>query len=364
MLRIYKVIENNPVPHLVQTLSGIKGNFNENFQVTWKGEDCLGVLYGGKTLRIYQFNSDSDKWEIKNDFSTSSSEIKSFELLSKDLSLISCSDEKISLFSVARNKVLTLTNWEKLEQSSLAAANENLSFIFEPSRGDLFKIKINVNPKDLIVPVDQKEKRKSNLSSLSNSKRIKSKYIDDYAAGDDEVDLQDEYEDGYDSDNVDDDVNDQDQSDELKMNFNDDDDNFSTRTNTFESENESEIESFKSIQKRHPIVQVCCTAWRNLQRYLAYNNYGFITARSSLDNENVFNYDIEFMDRSSNNPVRFEDKISFNMASLSEKGAAFASNGSGACLHYVSLKNSGDSWTIPMSLGTEPIRNFGVLFIL
>ena len=171
MLRLYKIIENNPVPQLVQTLPGIKGDLNGKFQVSWKGDDCLGVLYGCKSLRIYQMSS--GKWEIKSEF-TPVSDILSLELISKELSLISCANDTISLFSTTRNKILTSTQLSNLDKSSLSAANESFACIFEPSRSDLFGIKIKFDSKDLIVPVDLKEKRKSKLSKLT-AKRIKSK---------------------------------------------------------------------------------------------------------------------------------------------------------------------------------------------
>ena len=104
----------------------------------------------------------------------------------------------------------------------------------------------------------------------------------------------------------------------------------STRSNACDSVNDSEfgaLEPETPCFKKHPVVQPCCTEWRNLQRYLAYNNHGFVTARSSLEDESVFNYDIEFMDRSANNPIRFEDKIAYNLASLSEKGAVLLQMG-------------------------------------
>ena len=350
MLRLYKLIENNPVPQLVQTLPGIKGDFNGKFQVAWKGEDRLGVLYGSKTLRIYHFIT--GKWEIRTEF-TNASDILSFEFLSTELLLISCDDDKISLFSTTRNKILKSTEWYNLDKSSLSAANESFACIFEPSRGDLFTVKIHFDGKDLVVPVDQKEKRKSKLSKL-NAKRIKSKYISD-SADEEESDGSEKEEE--DEENTENEMNENESEGGPDMEFDSeaDDLDLSTRSNACNSVNE--IENLETDVKRHPVIQPCCTEWRNLQRYLAHNSHGFITARSNLDMEGVFNYDIEFMDRSSNNPFRFEDKIAFTLASMSEKGAVFASNGTGSCLHYAAFKNSEDSWTIPMTLNTEPISN-------
>lgn len=352
MLRLFKVVENNPAPQLIQTLPGIKGNLNGKFQVTWKGEDHLSVIYGSKTLRIYQMIS--GKWEIKSEF-TNVSDILGSEFISKELSLISFADETISLFSTTRNKILTSTKskWERLDKSSLAAVNESFACIFEPSKGDLFKIKINFDTKDLIVPVDHKEKRKSKLSKL-NSKRVKSKFISNEANGSD-ADSGDE---GHEHEHAES----GNESDNLRSNSNGDADDIDVDMST--RSNGCEIENLESGDSKHSVVQPCCTEWRNLQRYLAYNNHGYITARSNLDNEDVFNYDIEFMDRSANNPIRFEDKVAYNLASMCVKGAAFASSGAGACLHFVSFKTSDDSWTIPLALGSEPIRKEGCIMLL
>ena len=350
MLRLYKIIENNPVPQLYQTLSGIKGDLNGKFQVCWGGEDRLGVLYGSKTVRVYQLGS--DKWEIKTEYSAAS-DILNFEMLSNELLLISTADDSISLFSVTRDKILTSTKWADLDKSSIAAANESFACVFEPSRGDLFKIAIKFDAKDLVVPVDVKKKRNKKLQQMS-AKRIKSKYIDDSVSDGEEQEEDDE-----------DEIENENENEDISGNEIDFDEDLSTRSNACDSVNDSEfgtLEPETPVFKKNPVVQPCCTEWRNLQRYLAYNNHGFITARSSLEDESVFNYDIEFMDRSANNPIRFEDKNAYNLASLSEKGAVFASNGTGACLHFVSFKSSEESWTSALTLGSEPIRKFKILY--
>ena len=106
-------------------------------------------------------------------------------------------------------------------------------------------------------------------------------------------------------------------------------------------------------------------------RYLAYNNVGFITCRRQLDvssssetEATIYIYDIEFKDSSVHQPVRFSEEIAYSLASLHDKGAIFASQGVGACLHFESFESSTESWTLPMPLGTEPIRNFHSLFIV
>jgi hypothetical protein len=109
----------------------------------------------------------------------------------------------------------------------------------------------------------------------------------------------------------------------------------------------------------------------NLLRYLAYNNVGFITCRRQLDvssssetEATIYNYDIEFKDSSVHQPVRFSEEIAYSLASLHDKGAIFASQGVGACLHFESFERSTESWTLAMPLGTEPIRNFLFIFLV
>lgn len=96
--------------------------------------------------------------------------------------------------------------------------------------------------------------------------------------------------------------------------------------------------------RQHPVVQPCSTAWRNLQRFLAYNFTGFITARRELDSS-LFHYDIEFSDRNSHKPIRFSDEIEFHVAALCETGAVFACMGK---LHYIDFGGNRASWAIAL----------------
>lgn len=104
--------------------------------------------------------------------------------------------------------------------------------------------------------------------------------------------------------------------------------------------------------KKHELIQPGRTPWRNLQRYLAYNIVGFITARRDTDNLALYNYDIEFMDRSTHKPVRFSDEVVYEVASLNENGAIFASN---AKVHYISFQDPQKSWTIEMVPNSMPV---------
>lgn len=104
--------------------------------------------------------------------------------------------------------------------------------------------------------------------------------------------------------------------------------------------------------KKHELIQPGRTPWRNLQRYLAYNIVGFITARRDTDNLALYNYDIEFMDRSAYKPVRFSDEVVYEAASLNENGAIFASH---AKVHYISFQDSQKSWTIEMVPNSMPV---------
>ena len=65
LLKIFKIVENNPAPQLFKTLTGPKRNMKGKFQISWK-ENVLGVLYGGENLKFY--DSSSEDFKIISEF--------------------------------------------------------------------------------------------------------------------------------------------------------------------------------------------------------------------------------------------------------------------------------------------------------
>ncbi len=318
-------------------LTGVRCDINAKFQLSWKG-NVLGVLYGGEHLRVYE----TGKWTIKSEMLVKN--CKSFELISSEVGLLTFSSGEVSIYSIERNQIIGGTVYNKgIESCSIAAANETFACLVD---SDYYCVEIQINPKDLIKPEDKKTKL-DKLSKKETKERKKSQFISDEAEGSEDEEEDEEEEDREDGADLD-----------------EDDDNLDTENESndrgFDSEEDAQELSFAKetfLLKKHPIVQPCCTPWRNLQRYLAYNNVGYITSRRSLDEkEPTLNYDIEFMDRSAHQPVRFSNEISFKMAALSEKGAVFAADGAGACLHYVPLENPAETWNVPLPLESEPIR--------
>lgn len=339
VLKVFKIVENNPAPQLVKTLMGPKSGLEARLQMSWKG-NVLGVLYDGSVLRIYN----TDNWAIKAEMSLIEPALH-FELVSKNAALISCKDGNILLYSIAQNKILTSFKYAgDLSKCSIAAADEQFACIFNSEKSDLFSIKLALHTEDLqeIKPDVVETKKKKN-------KKNKRSFVVEEVEEDAEEEAEDQDQDERE------DISEEDDGEELGL--------FDSERSADEEEeeegsvNESEIGSNVSNVAvkvfKHPVVQPCCTPWRNLQRYLAYNNVGFITARRQLDeSENLINYDIEFMDRTAHNPIRFSDSISYSIAAIHEKGAVFAASTEGV-LKYVSFENSEDSWTA--SVSSEPI---------
>lgn len=356
LLKIFKIIENNPAPQLFKTLTGPKRNMKGKFQISWKGS-VLGVLYGGQILKF--FDSSSDDFKVISEFEIFETVLNYFELFSKNCALLSSENDKISIFSIGKNQIIKSISYENIKNSSIAAVNENLAFIFDSTKSDLFAIKISIDSSDLISSKMKSDDKKKKLETLKK----KNKFIDDSC----EDEGEDEDVSGEDPDNEgsSEDMND-DRSD-IGVGFSDDDneedDNSDNINDINDMDNVDEIDNMDRskfnnvVIKKHPAIQPCCTPFRNMQRYLTYNNVGFITCRQELG-ENLFKYDIEFMDRSSHQPIRFEEGISYDLAALCEKGAVFASKGVGAELKYKSFENSEESWNFPLSLGTEPIRKY------
>jgi hypothetical protein len=359
LLKIFKIIENNPAPQLFKTLSGgPKRNMKGKFQISWK-ENVLGVLYGGQVLKFFDSSSDEFKIISESEIIFNSNSLSNhFELLSKNCALISSkSDDKISIFSIVKNQIISSVSYKNIEKCSIAALNEKFACIFDSTKSDLFTIKISIDSIDL---KDSKMKSYEKKKKLEILKR-KNKFIDDSCEDDGEgsEDDEEEEEEG-DSEDIEDEGN-----DHVGVRFSDDEEGESIDNNNGSSDEDidnndefdnNEYNYTPQVIKKHLVVQPCCTPFRNLQRFLAYNNVGFITCRQELD-ENLFKYDIEFMDRSYHQPVRFEEGISYDLASLCEKGAVFASKGVGAELKYKSFENLEESWNFPLPLETEPIRN-------
>ena len=349
LLKIFKIVENNPAPQLFKTVIGPKSNMKGKFQISWK-QNVLGVLFGGEILRIYDTFED---FKIISEINFKSS-ILNFELLSKTSALILSEDQNISIYSISRNLIIKSISYENIKNCSVAAANENFACIFDPKICDLFTIKISIDSKDLISTKAKFDEKTKKLKTLKNKKS--NKFIDDLAETEDAEEQEGsdiETEEGSDIEEKGSDIEEGESDEELgseeerDVEFSGDEE---------EDEDIMEDEPVMTPVKKHPVVQPCCTPFRNLQRYLAYNNVGFITCRQELD-EKLYKYDIEFMDRSSHQPIRFEESVSYELAALCERGAVFASKGVGAELKYKSFENSEESWNFPLSLGTEPIRN-------
>ena len=348
LLKIFKIVENNPAPQLIKTLSGFRADMKANFQLSWK-ENVLAVLYGGEYLRVYE----AENWTIKSEMSIQN--CLNFELISKEAAFLTFSTGEMAIYSIERNQIISTANYQggdekEFENCSIAICNENFASIFDPKRSDLFLIKIKINSNDLIKVEDKNMK----LSKLSRNESSKSSKIKKTKKGlfakEEESDTGSGHESDHESGQEDDSVNEYGSEND----HNSDMEGSEDENMGFESDNRQESEL---VRKLHPVIQPCCTPWRNHQHYLAYNNVGFITARRSLDQDKtVFNYDIEFMDRSAHQPIRFSNEISFKAASLSEKGAIFVSDGAGAGLHYVPFDSPTETWNVPLSLGTEPIR--------
>lgn len=335
ILKIFKIIENNPAPQLIKTLTGPKSDINGNLKMSWK-DRSLGVLYGGNVLRVYE----TENWTIKSEMSLSPPSYH-FELLSSSAALISTQDGYISTYSIPQSRILKSSKYSgNLDGCSIAGANEQFSCIFDPEKSDLFSIKMDFAFEDL-EEVNSLEMSKKNDRKMKKEKKARKSFIVDETMDSDENQSEDDEEE--DVDNLDD------RSDISQDEIGDDNDN--SGSDLEESLNGSFNESLNQTvytAKRHPVIQPCCTPWRNLQRYLAYTNVGFITARRQLDDEseNAINYDIEFMDRNAHNPIRFSDSVSYSMAALNEKGAVFASEKPGSWLKFVSFENPEDSWNI------------------
>lgn len=349
ILRIFKLSENNSVPQLIKTLTGVRSSdMKAKFQLSWKG-NLLGVLFGGEHLRIY----DSDAWTIKSEIPVKN--CLHFELISMKSALLAFSSGEISIYSIERNEIVGKpVIKENMENCSITIANESFGCLtrqgFESGDGNCLYMTIRVDPKDLIKPEDKKTKlaniAKEHKLSVKDNK--KSRFIEDEAEAEEDEEEEEEEEDEEERESMDE------QSDsEL------DSDREDSNSEAEESDLESVAEKSATLEKgrnSHPVVQPCCTELRNYQRYLAYNNIGFITAREAIEQPNLFNYDIEFMDRSSHQPIRFSRQISFSLAALSEKGVVFAADNVQPCLHYVPFANPEENfWNIPLPIESNPI---------
>lgn len=366
LLKIFKIVENNPAPQLYKTLSGgPKQNMKGKFQISWK-ENFLGVLYGGQVLKF--FDSSSDEFKLISEFSDNWN-LNYFELLSKNCALISSeSDDKISIFSIGKNQIIKSISYDINENCSIAAVNEKFACIL--SNSDLFPIEISIDWNDLKsskIKSEEKKKKLETLKKKNNSNKFIDDECEDEAEEDDKdgIELDEELDDDIDDGSgIEDDEDDRSDRSDVDVGFSDEEGEDDVDNSDNDNLNDDNYNAH--VIKKHPVVQPCCTPFRNLQRYLAYNNVGFITCRQELD-EKLFKYDIEFMDRSTHQPIRFEEGVSYELAGLCEKGAIFASKGVGAELKYKSFGNSEESWNFPLPLGTEPIRNqnkFHSFFIL
>lgn len=323
----------------------------------------MSVLYGGKMVRIYEINN----WTIKSEFN--SDLIFSFELISRDVGLITQFPSEIALYSVVKNEIIESIDYKGFDDCSacLIGYDEKFACVFSESL--LYSIDLQINPMDLKSKHENLNLLKKKLKEKSFKK---SKFIDNSAlsfSSDDEEEEEQEEIDDLSGDEEMDRESDVESQDSRQVN---ESENENENESEIDNENEELVDNYKYNSKEkvifhdpHPIIQPCCTPWRNLQRYLAYNNVGFITARRQLENDSIYNYDIEFMDRHSHKPIRFSDEISYSLGAIDEIGAVLAADGVGACIHYISFENSLDSWTIPLSLGTEPICKslFNVYFI-
>lgn len=352
-LRIFKIVDSNPAPQLLKTLLGPKCDLDGNLQISWKG-DLMSVLYGGKMVRIYE----TDNWTLLSEFNGKT--MFSFELLSKDVGLITQLPSEIALYSVAKNEIIESIDYKGLENCSSCVIGYDEKFACVFSDSLLYSIDLHINHADLkIKPQNllktklmgkefEREKKKQQSKSYKRSKFIDESALS-FSSEDEEM-----------NEEIDDISSDEELS---RGNASDNDSQDSRLMSEIENETDNdldteEIKSKERSQNRllHPIVNPGCTPWRNLQRYIAYNNIGFITVRRQIENDSIYNYDIEFMDRNSHKPIRFSDEVSYSLGSLDEHGAVLASGGVGSCIHYISFRNSLDSWTISLSLGTEPIR--------
>lgn len=342
ILKIFKFTESNPAPQLSNTLIGPKTNVFGKFQISWK-DGVLGVLYGGEVLRFY----DSSNWTIKSEMGIDQNLI-SLELVSKRAAIISSEDGNVSIFSITRNKILKSVQYENIESCSLAFANESFGCLFNSQKSDLYPIKLSMHDEDFVekksVEISFDEKKRK-LEKISKKNKIISDEAEASEEETEEEGNENEEEEDFESENeLDDEIKDRDI------------DSNASNSDVEASEIDEVGSSVKFVREKHPIVQPGCTPWRNLQRFLAYNNVGFITARRQLEQEGVFNYDIEFMDRSAHAPIRSSEEVPYSLASLYEKGAIFASQGIGACLNFVSFDNPAENWKMFMAAGSEPIR--------
>lgn len=253
--------------------------------------------------------------------------------------------KKLSYSLIGKSKEVELDIEEKGSYSLCAASAEKL-IIYDNKTSMLLSFNVIINNDDVQIPAEEPEpiskkekiiKAEPQKSIKSESKKTSKKAIvsdDEESAtiGDAEFDKETPYigsEVEYDGMSM---ASEADAGDDVG--------------------DEEEPFDFPAPLKKHQLIQPGRTPWRNLQRYLGYNCVGFITARRDTDNLILYNYDIEFTDRSLHKPVRFSDEVGYEAATLNENGAIFASQFK---VHYISFHDSQQSWTIEMVPNSVPV---------
>ncbi len=319
------------------------------FQLSWSSS-YLSVLCGSERVNIYKradwspiylnhFGEDVYSYALVSDklayvmspsgitATTPLSERSICKLLASSVcDQISVSDAKISAFEVDRCEVCAIS------ESKLLLLNQKNCTIYPVNASISADDLITEKPKPTSI---QKKGKFEKLESLSKKRR--QELIEEEA----EADEDEEEEDG----------------EELE------DEEDSQEEISGDEREASDVESDQSIEEKpigkssflpavKPVVQLGSTNWRNMQRFMAYNGVGYVTVRRDSDNYDMFNYDIELMDRGTHRPIRFSEAIEYELAALSEAGVLFANRNS---IHFIPLADRKQTWTLEMKHNSVPV---------
>lgn len=333
------------------------------FGLSWSPR-FLAVLSGSEKIQIFERST----W-TPTQYHTMPEDIYSFSLISDKLAFMT-SPTGISAWSLEAQRIssicrLTAENISEqinkfqifeAGQMEFCAVSASKSLLLVHANETVYSVNAAISPQDL--DIDSKKERSSATAKTKSikaekleklSKKQRNQFTSDEAEATDgeEEDDADEMDEGEDLD-------DEMEEDNDMMNFSENDaHNGETDADAVDDEEMSNVGEIDAVvRKRHAVIQPGRTPWRHLQRFLAYNSVGYVTARQDSENMSLFNYDIEFMDRGSYKPIRFSEEIEYDMATLNESGVIFANETS---VHFIPLADRRQTWTIQMRPNSKPV---------
>jgi hypothetical protein len=311
MLRVFHFPEANVAPILLKAISAVKCSKTGAFLLSWSSKQLV-VLFDS-SLHLYNRKD----WTLTGELRHGCMSGAETMLFVSESALLFATGTEMTLYSLGKRDAIAKTAIPDLP-GCLVTTSEKFAYYHNPKDGCVYEVAMHMDPEDLIAASPMPENTEAAFSSGEDAHLENREHMSDIASSSEE-----------------------------------------------EAEQDCEVEnnitySRSNVPLKHPVVQPGCTLWRNLQRFLTYNQTGFITARRELDSK-LFHYDIEFTDRNINKPIRFSDETEYTLASMNEHGAIFSSASSAfapALLHYIEFRGTRTSWTIQLPPASSPLRTF------